>query len=447
MSAADELITVLKQTLDAIGKGHLREARRLLERPFDNALNQVDDEQLKDRATTLYGDLKAASVPNARWRISEALERGPNLKQQFESVQSKLNNPYEATLQTFTETSSGQPKNISDDVRGLLDKNIEQLAQKATDIGRIQALKESKSIDIAGALEEALGSDTWRSLGADNKKELTTLFEKAAGQVKQKSEQPFKQLDTINNNLHGILHTVSTEQKDGAVAFTKHEQGLFDKQGRVGYNLGLIGRRWGASDHISNGNSVKIDKPAPPAPAQSSATPSDSSPHDSNFGLLNRGGPSFQLIGQNGQNSGRGSNDAPPDNTPQTTVEEVTLNGKALDEFSQVNQLDTWWKQLAAGAMTSVGVGLVLHGGYNMVRAFKPPKEGLERIELKELGQSQKPDHGVNWTRLFVGAGEATVGAAVTYRGLAGRWNMFGGPLTGEGHPLIDCQHDHGHGI
>ncbi len=216
-------------------------------------------------------------------------------------------------------------------------------------------------------------------------------------------------------SLHSAIDKISEKRLKESDLFTKHEQELFEEDGMIGYAKGLIERRWGNLDQVSEGYSLTIQKEAiPDAPQE---PPS----------LLSGSGTFF---------IGGGRLDASLNHPPKSTVEEITLDGKALEEYGKVAQLDTAWKRLCATGISSVGLGLMVHGGHNVYRAFNPDEE--ERLEVSEIGHV-KPD-GTNWTRLAVGVTEAAAGAVVLHRGLTGHWNPLNA-VEGQAEPLFNCEH------
>lgn len=205
--------------------------------------------------------------------------------------------------------------------------------------------------------------------------------------------------------LHDALHQIDHQRQHQAADFTAREAALYEEKGALGYAAGLARRRWAA-------------------PEEGAGAPGASAHHDH---AAHAHDPAHNAC-HHGHDPDHGAHHAP-----------AASPVDALEEYGGIRRVATAGRKLAVGAGASVGLGLVVHGGMNMMQAFSAPEE--DRLRIRPPAQQEQ---GVNWTRLAVGTAEMAAGAALAYRMLTGRWGLRG-PLKGVADPLLECSHGHHH--
>ena len=220
-------------------------------------------------------------------------------------------------------------------------------------------------------------------------------------------------MNKAQSSMHHAMHDVDKLRTAQATALTQHEAALRKEKGFWGYNLDLVKRRFGAEDSYA-GKVITLSEEAITEHSHDAGHNHDTHDHHHSHG--------------SSCNHTHHAHDKPH-------AKEVTLKGSSLEEFGTIKQLNTTGRKFAFGACSAVGLGLFVHGGQNVFRAFSPVEN--ENIEVGTLGQTH--EEGVNYTRLGVGVAEALAGAALAYRMATGRLGL--GAVKGQSTNIMGCAH------
>jgi hypothetical protein len=231
----------------------------------------------------------------------------------------------------------------------------------------------------------------------------------------------------IGNGFSGFVHKINDIMQEQADILTKIEEKSFGEKGWFGYNLDLTKSRW-KGEHGREWQ-FEVEAPKPPT---------------------TKGFNSINLLGTNVAENTEGIPNIP---TTQTITKTIKLEDKAIEEFGKgdFTLLDTKWKKFQAGASLFAGVGIAVHGIYNIYAAINQNIAKNAESSGTENNKAENDNHqdGINWLRLVVGAGEIGVGTIITTRQLIGRhiWEL-NKPIQGSFTPL--CNHgnaSNGHGV
>ena len=216
-------------------------------------------------------------------------------------------------------------------------------------------------------------------------------------------------------SLNAGLARVDVVRQAQAAAFSAGEAAHYGKVGPLRYAIDLIKRRWSGDGNILPSEAVEHA-------GHSHAEHHHAEPHVH--------GPACE----------HGHHHHEPHAAPKALAEAELKNANALEEFGEVKLLKNGGQKLAVAAGSAVGLGLVVHGASNAISAFSQP----HNPELELDAHSAEQHSGTNLTQLCVGIAEAAVGAALTYRLLAGRAALRK-PVEGKVASLFEgCSHGHG---
>lgn len=217
--------------------------------------------------------------------------------------------------------------------------------------------------------------------------------------------------DVLLKGLSDIDHLRTSQ----AAALTAGEAAHYAQKGPLAYATDLAKRRWNANGHILPSSYT------PPAAGKAASVAADA------------------LFKTNVQPCAAGCTHAP---APAPTSAVSLENPKALEEFGQIKLLDTPIKKLAIAAGATVGLGLVIHGGSNVISGARGEHD--PSLELAEQAQEHAHHGGMNISRLVVGLAEMAAGAALVYRMLTGRMALRS-PVSGKANSILSgCSHGHG---